>query len=84
VPRRHSPRRRRRRRRRRASLQSPGLNRLLVSWAWLRAELTSDNATNYTTGRAAASFTSTTLAPQVVNERQMLDEEERELTEYPQ
>lgn len=41
--------------------------------------LTLDNATNFTTGVAAAAFTSTTLVPQVVNERHMLDEEEREL-----
>lgn len=38
----------------------------------------SDNATNFTTGRAAASLTSTTFGPQVVNERELLDEEECE------
>ncbi len=36
----------------------------------------SDNASNFTTGRAAASFTSTTLIPETKSERAMFDEEE--------
>ena len=35
-----------------------------------------DNASNFTTGRAAASFTSTTLIPETKSERAMFDEEE--------
>lgn len=38
--------------------------------------LTADNATNFTTGRQAASLTSTSFAPQVKNERELLNEEE--------
>ncbi|ORY31009.1 peptidyl-prolyl cis-trans isomerase-like 2 [Naematelia encephala] len=34
------------------------------------------NATNFTTGRAAASLTSTAFTPQTVNERAVIDEEE--------
>ncbi|KAK1921557.1 peptidyl-prolyl cis-trans isomerase-like 2 [Papiliotrema laurentii] len=34
------------------------------------------NATNHTTGMAAAALTSTTYAPQIKNERELLDEEE--------
>lgn len=40
------------------------------------SHLTTDNATNFTTGRQAASLTSTSWAPQVKNERELLDEEE--------
>ncbi|GMK57825.1 hypothetical protein CspeluHIS016_0406590 [Cutaneotrichosporon spelunceum] len=41
-----------------------------------RKETLAYNATNFTTGRAAASLTSTTLGPEVKNERAMYDEEE--------
>lgn len=42
--------------------------------------LTADNSSNFSTGRTAASLTSTTLVPEVKNERAMYDEEERECT----
>ncbi|KAL7423807.1 cyclophilin peptidyl-prolyl cis-trans isomerase Cyp8 [Cryptotrichosporon argae] len=41
-----------------------------------RVEQLAYNASNFTTGRAAASLTSTTFGPQVKNERAMYDEEE--------
>jgi peptidyl-prolyl cis-trans isomerase-like protein 2 len=39
-----------------------------------------DNATNFTTGRASAALTSTAWAPQIKNERELLDEEECQST----
>lgn len=37
---------------------------------------TADNASNYSSGRAAASLTSTSLMPETKSERAMFDEEE--------
>lgn len=37
-----------------------------------------DNATNHTSGRTAASFTSTSVVPETSNERVLQDEEECE------
>jgi peptidyl-prolyl cis-trans isomerase-like protein 2 len=85
---RHHLRSRPRRRRKRASspsARSSSSRVSLLGWSsdlFSRAPLTPDNATNFTTGQAAASFTSTTLVPQVVNERQLLDEEEREFRPF--
>lgn len=45
------------------------------------AVLMLDNATNFTTGRASGAVTSTAWAPQVRNERELLDEEECECDE---
>ena len=39
-------------------------------------QLISDNATNHTSGRTAASFTSTSVVPETSNERVLQDEEE--------
>jgi len=44
----------------------------------LVVKLMIDNATNHTSGRTAASFTSTSVVPETSNERVLQDEEECE------